>query len=76
MIIKDLKLVTYNVPKVNYKNAKRLYILLLYMKSMLLTQELKVSWPYLLETLVKLSQKLENKLIKKLLSGEKKVELK
>jgi hypothetical protein len=43
---------------------------------MLLTQELKVSWPYLLETLVKLSQKLENKLIKKLLSGEKKVVLK
>jgi hypothetical protein len=39
------------------------------------TPELKVSWLFSLVISVKLNQKSENKLIKKLLNGEKKEEL-
>ena len=65
----------FNAQKVSSKREKKLSILLHSMKSMLSTAEPKAFWLYLQEILVKLSQKLENKLIRKLLNGEKKAEL-
>ena len=62
----------FNAQKVNYKKEKKLYILSLFMKLMLLIQELKDFKFYFQEKLVKLNRKLENKLIQKFLNGEKK----
>ena len=75
MIMLDLKLDSCNAQKVSFKRERKSFTLLLYMKSMLSIAELKVSWHCLLEILVKLSQRLENKLIRKLLNGEKREEL-
>ena len=66
----------FNAQKVNYKKEKKLYILSLFMKLMLLIQELKDFKFYFLEKLVKLNKKLEIKLMVKWLNGEKKEKLK
>jgi hypothetical protein len=66
----------FNAQKVNYKKEKKLYILSLFMKLMLLIQELKDFKFYFQEKLVKLNKKLEIKLMVKWLNGEKKEKLK
>jgi len=65
----------FNVLKEKSKREKKWYILSLFTKSMSLIQEVKDFWPYSLEILVKSNKKLEIKLIKKLLAGEKKEKL-
>lgn len=66
----------FNAQKVNYKKERKLYILSLFMKLMLLIQELKDFKFYFQEKLVKLNKKLEIKLMVKWLNGEKKEKLK
>jgi hypothetical protein len=76
LIILDHKQDMFNAQKVNFKRERKSFIPLLFTKLMLLTQELKVSWHFLPEILVKSSLKSENKSTKKSPNGEKKEELK
>ena len=58
------------------KRENRLFTLLLFIKSMLLTQDLKAFWPSSQEPLDKLLNKSENKSIRKYQNGDKKEKLK
>lgn len=69
----DPRLDMFNAQKVKSKKEKKWCIQLLYMKLMLLIQEVKDFWLCLPETQEKLNKKLEIKLTQKLLPGEKKV---
>ena len=71
-----LKLDSSSVLKVNFKREKKSFTLLPFTRLMSLTLELKALWRFLLVTSVKLNLKFVSKLIKKLLNGVKKVELK
>jgi len=55
----------FNVQKENYKKERKLYILSLFMKLMLLIQELKDFKFYFQEKQVRLNKKLEIKLMVK-----------
>ena len=76
MTMLDPRLDLFNAQKENFKKERKLCTQLPFTRLTLLTAELKVSWHYLLEISVRSSQKLENRLIRKLLNGEKKAEQK
>ena len=74
LITLDHKPDTFNAQKVNSKRERKSSIPSPFTKLMSSTLELKVSWPFSLVISVRSNQRLENKSIKKLPNGEKKVE--